>query len=498
MSIKEDIIESFNALCKEKGKLLSREEYRNSDPKFHSGLVEKVFGSWTAFRHACTGKSSIGRCVSSKEFDKKVNKVVITTVYDGTSINKEFFDTLQTYCHFNKAEFGILWGKKIDKKELFDQETYDLLEPYFATEFTFEKDPYCIVKDYLIPATQKNPLLNIDKISTSYKTIILGCAKQYLKVLPYKQYEPYRVACTTGTLSNIDYKETVPGSVDNLNHTYGAILLEWDDIYSRYVIRHLVYKNGCICDLDLKYFPDDIKSEKIEALVLGDLHLPEEDPEILEQTQLMITDLAPKTVVIHDLASWRSIAHHEYNKYLDKQLNNDPNTQSLEIERKAVINKLMNFIKGYDDTTFLIVKSNHDLFVEKWLNTGDFAKDSKNAKIGAHLFSEYLENKTILTEFLPKNVKELPYNANCKINGFEVGEHGDSGISGSKGSAKQYSKTFINSIIGHTHSPEIWEKTIVVGTSSKLILNYNQKGMTCWAHAHAIIHSNNTAQLIFL
>ena len=152
---------------------------------------------------------------------------------------------------------------------------------------------------------------------------------------------------TTGTLSNINYNETVPGSVDNLNHTYGAVLLEWDDIYSRYVIRHLVYKDGCMCDLDLKYFPDDIKSEKIEAMVLGDLHLPEEDPNILEQTQLMITDLAPKNVIIHDIASWRSIAHHEMDKYLDKQLNTDPDTQSLEIERKAVVNKLMKFIEGY-------------------------------------------------------------------------------------------------------------------------------------------------------
>lgn len=498
MSLREDIIENYNILSKEKGKLLSREEYRESSPKFTSSFVEKIFGSWTAFRNACTGKIAIGRYNSTKIFDIKANKIVIAMVYDGNQINSDFFDILEKYCHYNKAELGILWGKKLDKREMFTQETFDRLEKYLATEFLFDKDPSCIARDYLIPPTQKNPLLNVDKISTKYKTIILGCSKQYLKILPYKQYEQYRVACTTGTLSNIDYKETIPGQVDSLNHTYGAILLEWNDQKKRYITRTLIYKNDCICDMDLKYTKNNVKSNKLSAMVLGDLHLPEEDQDILKKTRDLIAKFIPKKVIIHDLASWRSIAHHEKDKYFDKQFNIDPYTQSLEIERRAVVDKFLHLIKGYKNTEFLIVKSNHDLFIEKWLNDGDFIKDTKNAKLGAYLFSKYLDKQTILTEFLPSNVIELTYNANCKIDGFEVGEHGDSGISGSRGSPKQFSKTFENSIIGHTHSPEIWEKTVVVGTSSKLILNYNQKGMTCWAHAHAIIHSNGTAQLIFL
>ena len=59
-------------------------------------------------------------------------------------------------------------------------------------------------------------------------------------------------------------------------------------------------------------------------------------------------------------------------------------------------------------------------------------------------------------------------------------------------------KTYENCICGHTHSPEIREKTFYVGTLSKLIVNYNQKGMTQWAHANTIIHENGTAQIILL
>ena len=44
----------------------------------------------------------------------------------------------------------------------------------------------------------------------------------------------------------------------------------------------------------------------------------------------------------------------------------------------------------------------------------------------------------------------------------------------------------------------IKEKTVYVGTLSKLIVNYNQKGMTTWVHANAIIHKNGEIQLILV
>ena len=52
-------------------------------------------------------------------------------------------------------------------------------------------------------------ILNLDKLSTNLRTIVVGSNKQYLKVLPYKQYEIYRVACSTGTIANPEYKDTI-------------------------------------------------------------------------------------------------------------------------------------------------------------------------------------------------------------------------------------------------------------------------------------------------
>lgn len=111
--------------------------------------------------------------------------------------------------------------------------------------------------------------MNLDKLSTDLTTIIVGSTKQYLRMLPYKQFNAFRVGCSTGTISNVEYKETVAGQIDNKYHKLGAILLEWNEEHNRYFVRNLVYKNGFIYDLDKRYSSDGVKKVKnIPALVL--------------------------------------------------------------------------------------------------------------------------------------------------------------------------------------------------------------------------------------
>ena len=347
--------------------------------------------------------------------------------------------------------------------------------------------------------TQKNPLLNLDKFSTDIKTIIVGSNKQYLQILPYKQYTTYRVACSTGGLSLIDYKDTVAGHIDSKYHKYGAILLEWNDEYKRYITRNLIYNNECICDLNKVYTKDTIHQvSSIPAMVLGDLHFPDEDAVAMNKTSNLIEKLKPQNVMIHDLASWNSISHHEATQYLSQVKNQTENTTDLKTELKAVLTRLFKLVEAFPKVNFKIVNSNHDCFIEKWLEKGEFVKDRHNSILGAKLFIKYVEGGNIFDGILPENVEMLSRNSEFEVNGFVLSEHGDGGISGASGNANGFNKTFENCIVGHSHSPEIKEKTIYAGTLSKLILCYNQKGMTKWAHANVIVQENNTAQLIFV
>ena len=494
-----EIINYFKHLCELSNKRLSRSEYRKLQPEYSSSLIEKIWGNWTNFVKEVEENLLVTRTNLEKVFDKNIDKIVITHVNDGSEINLEFYKCLITYCKANKAELGILWGKSIRKNETFSKDIFALLKPHLATKFVFEKDKSCIAQDFLIPITQKNPLSNLDKLSTNLRTIIVGSTKQYLEVFPYKQYMPYRIGCSTGTLSLPEYKDTIAGNIDNKYHKYGAILLEWNQEKNRYVIRNLIFNDNCICDLDIKYYMNKtVKNKTIPAIVLGDLHLPDEDKVALDKTIEFIKKYNPEYVMLHDIASWNSICHHNFGKALFNAQNITFENACLGNEMKVVVDKIWNLSQVCSNTKFKIVNSNHDAFVEKWLDTGEFVKDKTNARLGAELFMDYCDGKHILDPHLPNNFEYLPRNESFEICGFELSEHGDSGISGAFGSPNAFNKTFENCIVGHTHSCAINGNTIYAGTLSKLIVNYNQKGMTKWIHANVLIYENNTAQIIII
>jgi len=224
MSTKNEIISHYNDLCNLAKKKLSRSEYRKLDNKFSSTLIESIWGSWSNFVKESEVVILVNRREQTKIFDKSTNTIILTHVVDGAEINEDFLQTLETYCKENNAKLGILWGKPI-KDQMFDEDVYNRLKPYLATRFEFKKDPSVIAEDFLIPYTQKNPLQNLDKISTDIKTIIVGSPKQYLKTLPYKQYSTVRIGCSTGTLSELNYGHTLSGytvsrHIDKQNHKF--------------------------------------------------------------------------------------------------------------------------------------------------------------------------------------------------------------------------------------------------------------------------------------
>ena len=498
MISKKEIIEEYNNLCNISNKQLSRNEYRKLNPKFTSSFIENLFGSWTNFIKEVKEDFLLTRSDIIKTVKKNVDKVVISFVHDGTVINEKVLKTLELYCKENNAELYILWGKGVKKNKTFDITTYNLISKYLATKVILEKDKGCLIQDFLIPHTQKNPFLNIDKLTTDIYTVIIGSAKQYLRMLPYKQYNSFRVAYSTGTISNIDYGYTVSRHLDEKNHTFGAICLEYSNKYNKYIPRNLIYNEGSIYDLNKEYtYKKSYTHKEVEGMVLGDLHLPETDKNALNNTLTSINNLHPKNVLIHDIASWNSISHHEFNLPFTRLKNKTTNTISLKVELESVIEGIKYIADSCKKTTFNIIHSNHDEFIRKFLEK-DFINDTVNARLGAELFIKYLDGKTILEDYLPKNFKQLPKNTSFKIAGFEVNEHGDCGISGLHGNNTTFNRGFEKLIHGHTHSPEIYEKVVAVGTLSNLKLSYNQQGLTKWMHANAIIYKNSTFQLIFI
>lgn len=183
-----DIKAEYKQLCNQFGHILTRREYRQCETLVTSDNIESFWGNWTNFVSECCGEIVVMRNKTIKMATKK--KVLITSVQDGSDIDVNMLKVLKNYCKLNEdCEFFILWGRSFAKSRPFSIENFNLLKPYLATEVIFDLDPTCLAKDFLIPPTQKNPLSNLDKLSTDFRTIVVGSVKQYLQILPYKDCE---------------------------------------------------------------------------------------------------------------------------------------------------------------------------------------------------------------------------------------------------------------------------------------------------------------------
>ena len=498
MSIREDIIQNYNDLCDTFEEKVTRDKYRKYG-NYKTSLIDKVFGSWKDFMSEISYQVTVGRGKQIIEKTTYSDKVLITSVVDGTDINEDCLKTLLNYARINNCEFYILWGKPIKSGKFFNEKTYNLIKPYLVTNLDFKLDTRCKAKDLFIPYNQKNPLINLDKLSNYVTTNIVGSPKQYMKILPYDYNDSYKLAWSTGTISEISYEQTISGQLDQQNHTFGALFLEYNSMVGRYNVRNLIYKDGEIIDLDNSYTATNVSKEKsIPAMVMGDLHLPEEDPESMNYAISIIRELNIKTVILHDIFSLNSISHHNFNQPLTRYLNRTLESKTLETEMLIASERLDNFVNNNPSTDFMVIHSNHDDFVTKYLNNCDFTHDTENVVAAMELFLDMVKGKNPLSKYLTaNNITFLPPGQSFQISDFELGQHGSCGIAGARGSAQSYSKTYTKSISGHTHSPATFETSVVVGTNSNIRLTYNKEGISNWAHNNALIHRNGTYQHLF-
>lgn len=504
MLLTEEIKQHFKNLCIAANHTLTRNEYRkiNNISEYNSSKIESLWGTWKNFIADVSFSINFNRYTIKKSIKNNINNIVISSVIDGSRIDFECFQALIAYSKEEKCQLYILWNKAVKPNAHFSKNEYEILEPYLVTELNFEKDNKCKAIDLLISPSAKNPLQNLDKLSKGLNTIVVSSPKQYLEVLPYDPDSVYKLAASTGTISLPCYKSNVSGLLDEQNHTLGGLRLEWDNDQKRYNIRQLQFKDGYIGDLGIYYSKDGAicKGGNVSCMILGDLHAPETDEVALNTTIDLIKDLKPKDVMIHDWISYQSINHHEENKVLTKLLNTTEETKDLKTEIDCALKILNKLAKSCPESKINIVHSNHDEFLTKWLNEGEFVKGNPVNRIaGCELFANIANGLEVIPKhLLAKNVKFLPFCKSVIINDYEVGKHGDVGIAGAKGNTNAYVKTYNKSITGHTHSPKIKESGVVVGTLSKLKLSYNKNSISNWAHANCILYTNGTFQLIFV
>jgi hypothetical protein len=363
--------------------------------------------------------------------------------------------------------------------------------------------------------TAERPLRGFESYTGRASGIFPHPRHQMLSVASHKQ-DPTKFNWTTGCVTKRHYIQKRAGIRAEFHHCYGALLVEVTD--KQWFVRQLATDDdGCIQDLDRLFRPDGkVTKSDVEAITWGDLHVERADSGVAELAWGkggMLDTLRPKRQFIHDLLDFHARSHHEmrdphamYERWVE-------GTDSV----GEALHKAASFLGKHARRPWcetVVVCSNHDNHLERWLKEADYKHDHRNALLFLRLqLAKYeaiteRDYKFLMLEHAMRNVCELDPDAArflrhdesfviCKDRhgGIECGMHGDDGPNGAQGSIQGLTKMGRKANIGHSHSAGILDGVYQAGTSSELDLGYN-KGPGSWSHSHIVTYPSGKRAIV--
>lgn len=451
-------------------------------------------------------------------------RFVITSAQNATPVHAGFLRAIEVYCEANDAELMIIpyryrnptsiWSDADDSHDWWHSDVY----PYLV-ERQIELSPDIKVMGHIkIQPTAVHPLSGFDSY-TGNASGIFGHPSIEMKTVPTPARALPKILTTTGAVTIPNFTDTKAGHKGDFNFSLAAVVVELDGdrFYQRHI--HGDDDTGSFYDLTKIYTSRGVKEGgRVEALVAGDIHAEFHDPGVERATYTdsdsIMNTLRPRHWVAHDLEDFYRRNHHHRGDDLiafgKHHYGRNNVEEGLQISA--------DFIDKHsrDDMTNVIVKSNHDEALDRWLRESDPRGDPENAVFFHYMkYNQYKHIEMTDTgfrtidpfEFWCKNPESqsgleniertvfLDRDQSFTIKGIEIGFHGDVGPNGSRGSRKSLSKIGPKLIIGHSHSPGIFQGVYQVGISARANLDY-ARGPSSWLHTHCIIYPDGHRTLI--
>ena len=441
----------------------------------------------------------------SKEYNKKSKRFIISWAQNNTPVHREFMNNLKTYADFINAEIHMIAGRYKNPTSMWTsnqeyEETWaEEVIPYLDANRHDIHKYVSIMSDVKIQPTAVNPMTGMEGLS-GINSCVFGSPKVQMEMIPVLEGNSPKIMVTTGSCTVRNYTDSKSGKKGEFHHTLGFAIIEIKNNEVFFMRQVTADEDGRFTDLFYRVENEKvIRIDEISAIIWGDLHIGSHDKKIFNKTLEMMEDIRPAHVILHDVFDGKSISHHEekdpflqYQKELD-------GTNSL----KREIDQLLDCLSEFEGYNTVIVRSNHDDFVDRWLKNTDWRKTvtPKNSL-------EYMQySSAILSGEAPNGI--IPWVINNKyptfitlgrsdsymVNGWELGQHGDIGSNGSRGSLQQFRKLNTKIVVGHYHSPGRKDGALAVGTSTHLRVGYNI-GASAWLQSHVIIHKDGKAQHI--
>ena len=360
------------------------------------------------------------------------------------------------------------------------------------------------------------------------RTAIFPHAKVALETVPVGGEATPPCVLTTGCCTVPSYSDTKAGHKGEFHHILGAVVVEIDDA-GRTFFRHVIGKSdGTFQDLDLMVRAGHVTTgHRVEAITYGDLQLPFLDPGVAAATwgldadtlapiesarDVMIDALRPRFGFYHDTIDFKSISHHDEKKPRERFRTFLEGGHLVEGDIGRAARFLAAASREWQKG--VVVESNHDRWLERWLDRCDHRADRPNAIAFLRLELARMEAEArgeadfnvfrhALTEacggvlpadFTPEGGSYVICQAS---GGIECGSHGHLGPNGGAATPSALARVSGKANVADKHSPAIVDGLYVAGTSSLLRLGYN-KGASSWRHAHTIVYETGKRTLIFI
>lgn len=451
-----------------------------------------------------------------REFDSDADIVLFTAAQNKTGINRRFFNNILVYKRFLEKEKG----KKVElivapsryrnptspveaNKKQGEQWWVDEVDEYLLYN-KFQFGDTLISADSRIRPTAKRPLTGYEVLAKD-NNLVLPHPRIHFTTMPRFKGRPLRTMSTTGFLTNRNYSDSKAGETGWQHHSYGFVVIEKKPDGICHVPRN-VKANSDGSFIDLIYEVNKGKVSQIKGsagFIWGDIHASEINREVFDRTLDLYDILSPEITVLHDVFDGTTVNPHE--------------VKDMFIQRRKIVEKKF-YIKDEVQHSFDLVSeimdtgsqvnvvlSNHDVFLDRHINDGNWKKDLHNSD--TYLEYALIQQKVDLREYgtiygyllnkeFDGKVNYVNYGDSLDIMGYECGLHADNGVNGAKGSPTTFAKLNTKMIGAHLHRPLIQDGYTGVGVTCNIYQYYTRKGLSSWAHAHAVVHLNGKSQLL--
>lgn len=466
----------------------------------------------------------------------ELKRYIITSAQNNTDAHVPFFENLVAYAEildaqvlvgsysYNRASYSQKSTKR-DRGPTSDdraEDWYDpIFEPYFMDE-PLELAPMLEWRGELnILPTAKRPLSSLETY-TQRRSGIFPHAKIALASVAGTADDGAKMNYTTGTATMLNYVQKKAGLEAEFHHTYGAHIVEVDHEGDWHVRQLNADSKGDFYDIAdfgttgavLVSNGEVTAGIDVEGANWGDLHARVIDHEIRDLAfgeGGILDTLRPRHQFAHDILDFRARNHHEIKNHHKMFLRHREGFDDVAKEVENV-KQLLDLMQR-DFSVTVVVDSNHDRALERWLQEADYKRDplnaifflecelewhrikSKDPEADYHHLREALRRIGVSKDVLFLGPDDSFVLCDDGSGGIEHGMHGHLGPNGSQGTPLNLSKMGRRANTGHTHSACIVDGLYVAGTFSRLRLDYN-KGPSAWSHSFIVTYPNGKRAIV--